>query len=296
MSRIDKKTLIGLLVVAAMTFSLLVTPASAAQITMTDETFERVFEADENGHTYLYAEPTIFDMVTSDYLNLEEDMDYERYRNGNSGWTQSTGTFSSPGQVPVTWHSHDALTTDGVWGEDTLLPTFWDLEGETNATTNRRSFALNMGQTTTIAIDSELMYIGTLATAGAEFIHLTINSLQDDVEWEFVIIDSEDTVISYGGGMDGDITITPFKPGVGTHYLWIGAGFDYSGLVMFDIHPQAVTPQTIAPGSIVQDTLDGSEIVIEDDGSFIHKERVPDIRTYKYTSLTDLAKVSYSFN
>ncbi len=295
MSRIDKKTLLGFFVVAAMTFSLLVTPASAAQITMTDETFERVFEADENGHTYLYAEPTVFDMITSNYLNLEEDIDYERYRNGNSGWTRSTGTFSSPGLVPVFWHSHDALTSDGVWGEDTLLPTFWDLDGETNSTTNRRSFALNMGQTTTIAIESELMYIGTLATAGAEFIHLTINSLQDDIEWEFVILDSEDTVITYGVGMDGDITVTPFKPGVGTHYIWIGAGFDHSGLVMFDIHPQAVTPETIPIGNVVQDTLPGSELTVVD-GSIVHTEKAPTVRTYKYNSPTELAMISYSFN
>ncbi len=295
MSRIDKKTLLCLLVVAAMTFSLLVTPASAAQITMTDETFERVFEADENGHTYLYAEPTIFDMITSDYLNLEEDIDYERYRNDNNGWSRSADTFSSPGQVPVEWHSHDALTTDGVWGEDTLLPTFWDLDGETNATTNRRSFTLNMGQTTTIAIESELMYIGTLTTAGAEFIHLTINSLQDDIEWEFVILDSEETVITYGGGMDGDIVVTPFKPGVGTHYIWIGAGFDHSGLVMFDIHPQAVTPQTIPIGTVVQDSLPGSELTVVD-GSIVHTEKAPTVRTYKYNSPTELAMISYSFN
>ncbi|TFG25898.1 hypothetical protein EU528_15225, partial [Candidatus Thorarchaeota archaeon] len=127
MSRIDKKTLLGLLIVAAMTFSLLVTPASAAQVTITDETFERVFEADENGHTYLYAEPTVFDLITSEYVSPDEDLDYEKYVNGNNGWDRGTGTWSIPGQSSVNWHDHDALTTDGVWGEDTILPTFWDL-------------------------------------------------------------------------------------------------------------------------------------------------------------------------
>jgi len=294
MTRIDKKTLLGLLVVAAMTFSLLVTPASAAQVNMTDETFERAFEADENGHTYLYAEATPFDLITSDYISLEEDMDYEKYTNNNNGWTRNTGTWTSPGLTSVNWHDHSSLPA-GVWGERTFLPTFWDLDGETNSTVNRRSFSLAMGQTTTIAMESELMYVGTLPVAGAEFVHLTVNSLQDDIEWEFLIVDSEDTMIAYGGGLGGDITVTPFKPGVGTHYMWIGAGFDHSGLIMFDIHPQAVAPQTIPAGTVVQDTLPGSEYTI-DDGSIGHTEKAPTVRTYKYNSPTDLAMISYSFN
>ncbi|MGY5857883.1 MAG: hypothetical protein RTU63_00830 [Candidatus Thorarchaeota archaeon] len=295
MTRIDKKTLLGLLVVAAMTFSLLVTPASAATVTMTDETFERGFVSDENGHTYLYVEPTPFDLITSDYVEPDEDMDWARYRNGNNGWDRATGTFSTPGMNDVFWHSHDGMTTDGVWGEQTILPTFWDIDGELNSTTNRRSFSLNMGQTTTIAMESEMGYTGTLPIGGAEFVYLTVNSLQDDCEWELLILDSNDVLITYYGGMDGDISIIPFKPGEGTHYIWIGASFDHTGLLMFDLHPQAVTPETIPAGSVVQGTLEGSETVIED-GSIIHKERVPDIRTYKYTSPNDLAKVSYSFN
>ncbi|MCJ7817872.1 MAG: hypothetical protein MUP60_03385, partial [Candidatus Thorarchaeota archaeon] len=295
MTHIDKKTLLGLLVVAAMTFSLLVTPASAAQITMKDETFERVFEADENGHTYLYAGPTLFDLITSDYITLNEDLDWVSYVNNNNGWTQNTGSWSSPGQSSVNWHNHGTLTTDGVWGEDTLLPTFWDLDGETNSTVNRRSFSLTMGQTTTIAMESELMYVATLDVAGAEFVHLTINSLQDEVGWEFLIVDSEDALIAAGGGMNGDIIVTPFKPGTGLHYMWIGAGSDYSGLVMFDIHPQAVAPVSIPVGTVVQDSLPGSELTLVD-GSLVHTEKAPTARTYKYNSPTDLAMISYSFN
>jgi len=295
LTRINRKTLLGLLVVAAMTLSFLVAPASAVQVTMKDETFERVFEADENGHTYLYADAKPFDLITSDYITLNQDLDYEEYTNGNNGWTRTTGTWSSPGQSSVNWHNHDALTTDGIWGEPTILPTFWDLHNATNSTANRRSFSLALGQTTTIAIESELSYIGTLDVAGAEFIHLTVKSLQDDIDWEYVIIDSEDTIIAQGGGMNGDITLTPFKPGVGTHYMWIGAGFGYSGLVMFDITPQAVTPQTIPAGTILQDTLPGSELTIVD-GSIVQTEKAPIAKTYKYNSPTDLAMVSYSFN
>ena len=296
MKRIDKKTLLGLLVVAAMTFSLLVTPASAAQITMTDETFERGFVADENGHTYVYAEAMPWEMITSEYIHPENDTDYEKYVNGNNGWDRSTGTWSTPSESFVNWHDHSALTTDGLWGESTVLPTFWDIHGEdANSTVNRRSFSLAMGATTTVAMESEMMYIGTLPIGGAEFVHLTINSFQDDVDWEFVIIDSEDVVITYGGGMNGDVTVVPFKPGVGTHYMWIGAGFDYPGLLIFDIHPQAVAPQTLPTGTVIQDTLPGSELTVTD-GSIVHTEKAPTVRTYKYNSPTELAQISYSFN
>lgn len=295
MTRIDKKTLLGLLVVAAMTLSLLVTPASAAQVNMKNETFERVFEADENGHTYVYAEPTLIDMITSDYVDPDEDMSYEQYSISNSGWDRTTGSFDEHGLNPLMWHRSGIITSDGVWGELTLLPTFWDIDGELNATANRRSFALSMGQTTTIALESEMMYIGTLNPAGAEFVHFTVNSFQDETEWEYYIMDSEENFIASGHGVGGDITLTPFKPGVGTHYVYFGASFDYTGLVMFDIHPQAITPQTIPAGSIVQDTLPGSELSIVDN-SIVHTEKVPTARTYKYNSPSDLAMVSYSFN
>lgn len=295
MTRIDKKTLLGLIVVAVMTLSFLVTPAAAAQVNMKDETFERVFEADENGHTYLFAEPTLLDMITSDYVDPDSDMSYERYKNGNSGWDRTTGTFDEHGLNPVIWRSSSAMTTDGIWGELTLLPTFWDIDGELNSTTNRRSFTLNMGQTTTVALESEMMYIGTLDTTGAEFVHLTVNSFQDETEWEYYILDSENNIIAWGGGEDGDITLTPFKPGVGIHYLYIGAASNYAGLLMFDIHPQAIAPQTIPAGSVVQDSLPGSELSIVDN-SIVHTEKVPTARTYKYSSPTDLAMISYSFN
>ncbi len=295
MMRIENKMILGLLVVAAMTVSLLITPVSAAQVTITDESFERVFEADPNNHTYVYAEPTLFDLVTENYVEPEDDMDYTYYTNGNSGWDRMTGTWSYPGMSDVNWHNHNAMTTDGVWGELTILPTFWDIDGELNSTTIRRSFSLNMGQTTTIAIESEMGYIGTLPIGGTEFVHLTIDSLQDNVDWEVLILDSENNFIAYGGGEDGDITVTPFKPGVGTHYIWIGAEFGYTGPVMFNIHPQAITPQTIPAGSIIQDTLTASEASVEG-GSIGHIEKAPTVRTYKYSSPEDLARVAFSFN
>jgi hypothetical protein len=295
MMRIDRNTLLGLFVVVAMTLGLLVTPASAVQVNMKTETFERVFEADENGHTYLYTEPTMFDLATENYVSPDESMSWVHYRNDNTGWDRTTGSFYYPGLNDVSWRRNSAITSDGVWGGQTLLPSFWDVDGAINSTTERRSFSLNMGQTTSIAIESEMGYVGTLPIGGAEFVYLTVNSMQDDVEWEVIIFDSNDVLISYREGIEGDIIIIPFKPGEGVHYVWIGAAFEYTGLVMFDLHPQAVTPQTIAAGSIVQDTLKGSEMIIED-GSIVNKEIVPDIRTYKYSSPNDLAMFSYSFN
>ena len=294
MTHANKKMILGLLVVVAMTFSMIVTPVAAAQITINEESFERVFEADENGHAYVYAEPTVAELFSGEYLTLEDDLDYERYRYDSNGWSRYANTWTSPGETMVNWHSHDGFTT-GIWGMSDILPTFWDLEREINTTVERSSFNLPLGQTSTIGIESETDYTGVLPCGGAEFVHLTIESLQDDVAWGFVIVDSEGTPIIETSGMGGDIIVAPFKPGIGTHYLWFGAQSSMPGVLMFDMHPEAVTPQSIPLGNVVRDTLTSSELTLVD-GSVVHTEKAPSVTTYKIRSPNGPAAISYSFN
>jgi hypothetical protein len=295
MKHIDNKMILGIAVVVAMTFSMIVTPVTAATVTIKEETFERVFEADENGHAYIYSDPKMFDTIYYDYLSLDEDIDYERYEYDSIGWFRNTGTYPSPGENEINWHNHETFSSAGIWGDSHILPTFYDFEREFNTTAKRQSFSLTMGQESTIAVESDILYIGILPIGGAEFVHFTVESLQDDCEWEMVIFDSEGHFISYGGGIDGDITVTPFKPGTGVHYVWFGAGSSLPGAMMFTLHPQGVTPQTIALGNVVRGTLTSSELSIVD-GSVVHTEKAPTVNTYKVRSPDGPASISFSFN
>ncbi len=294
MTHANKKMILGLLVVVAMTFSMLVTPVAAAQITINEESFERVFEADENGHAYVYAESKLFELSSSEYLTLEEDLDYERYRINNGGWARSASTWTSPGDTEVDWFQSEAFGT-GPWGETTLLPIFWDLERAVNTTVTRNTVNLPMGQETTVALEPMEMYVGVIPAGGAEFVHLTIESFQDDASFEFVIVDSEGIPIMEGGVTDGDIAVAPFKPGTGTHYIWFGAFSSLPGVLMYNIKPQGVTPQNIPLGNVVRDTLTASELSVVD-GSVVHTEKAPTVNTYKVRSPDGIASISYSFN
>jgi len=294
MAHTNKKMILGFFVVVAMTFSMLVTPIAAAQVSINADSFERVFEADENGHTYVYVEPKHFDLISREYVTLEDDIDYERYRMENSGWSRSTGTWPDTVEVNVDWYETDGFSS-GPWGESTLLPNFWDFEGEFNSTVERNTVQFPMGAETTVALESMQLYVGVIPVGGAEFVHLTIESLQDGAFFEFVIVDSEGVPITEGFVAEGDIAVMPFKPGTGTHYMWFGGFSTLPGVLMFTVKPQAVTPQNIPLGNLVTDTLTASELTLVD-GSVVHTEKAPTVHTYKFRSPNGPAAISYSFN
>jgi hypothetical protein len=161
-----------------------------------------------------------------------------------------------------------------------------------------RLFSLAFGQHTPVLAERETTYFGTLAIGGQEFVHLTVDCRQDDVSWTVTVLDPEGRLMGQTSGFDGDILVIPFNPSTEGTYIVILQAFPTSATtVLFDLLPEAVSPQRIGIGEIVTGELPTGEIISRDDtGSWVHDELAPTVHTYKFWSPDSLASLTYVFN
>ncbi|MFW9966958.1 MAG: hypothetical protein ACFFEA_07375 [Candidatus Thorarchaeota archaeon] len=303
MKHINSKIILGIAITFTFMLGSLVAPVSALQTQIAIEKHNQAFPAGANNHTYLYLEPDPLDRVSRSIIHLNEDLDYYRYSYDNTGWARSQSSGSEPANAPFYWMNYQGFST-GVYGNPTLLPNFYDFTAAdgsgvvVNTTMETRTFSLAFGQHTPVMVERDSVYFGTLPITGQEFVHLTIDSRQDDVSWSVTIVDPEGRFMASSGGSEGDIIVIPFNPSIDGTYLVILQATPTSAInTLFDILPTAVSPERIGIGEVVTGELPTGELVMrEDTGSWVHQELAPTVHTYKVWSPDSLASVSYAYN
>lgn len=294
---------LGLAVSMIFLFGALAAPVSALQTNIKIETYNQGYASGANNHTYMFVEPDPLALVSRSNMHLNEDLDYTTYIFDNTGWNSPDSSLSGGSNPYFNWMSFNGWAT-GPFDNPTYLPEFFDFEASdgsehvVNTTLETRTFGLAFGQHTAVLVDTGYAYFGTLDISGQEFVHLTIDSRQDDVSWSIYVYDPEGRQLTSYFGSEGDIWTLTFKPSVsGTYYVALQALPTSGTFAMFDLMPVAVSPQLIAPGNFVTGELPTGEIVLrEDTGSWVHQELAPTVHTYKVDSLNDVASLAYAFN
>ncbi len=193
-----------------------------------------------------------------------------------------------------------------AWGwldTGAFIPGFVEFRNSTvdlglNITLKRAVFPLPIGQDVGLAMESFYIYYGTFEVTTQEFFHLGVMSRQDDVEMMIGVVDVQDRVLMQGYIEDGDATIIPFRTtGPGTYRVLISKWAEFSDLTAVDLRLDAVVPEEIAFGEVVEGALEGSELVLQNSESIVHQEKVPAAHTYKIqTDSNQPGRLSYSFN
>ena len=303
MTHVNKKMILGLAVSFAFLFGTLAAPVSALQINLVINQYNQAYASGANNHTYMYVEPDPLDFVSRSSMHVNENLDYTTYWFDGTGWNSPDSSRAEGTNAPFYWTYFNGWAT-GPFDNPTLLPAFFDFEASDgsdhviNTTLETRTFGLTFGQETPVLADVGYSYFGTLGISGQEFVHLTIDSRQDDVSWAVGVIDPEGRFITVIGGSGGDILTIPFKPTIaGTYYIILEANPSAGTFALFNLLPVAVAPQAIAAGNIVTGELPTGEIVSRTDtGSWVHQEMAPTVHTYKVESPNDVASLTYAFN
>ena len=303
MTHVNKKMVLGLAVSFAFLFGTLAAPVSALQINLAINQYNQGYASGANNHTYMYVEPDPLDFVSRSSMHVNENLDYTTYWFDGTGWNSPDSSRADSTNAPFQWTSFNGWST-GPFSNPTRLPAFFDFEASDgsdhviNTTLETRTFGLTFGQETPVLADAGYSYFGTLGISGQEFVHLTIESRQDDVTWVVYVVDPEGRFITAEGGSDGDILTVPFKPSIaGTYYIILEANPSVGTFALFNLLPVAVAPQAIAAGNIVTGELPTGEIVSRSDtGSWVHQEMAPTVHTYKVESPNDVASLTYAFN
>ncbi len=303
MKHVKMKMVLGLVVSMIFLFGALAAPVSAVQTNIKIEKYNQGYASGANNHTYMYVEPDPLKMVSRSTMHLNEDLDYTTYRYDGTGWTSPDSSLSEDTNVQFNWLSFSGWST-GPFANPVDLPIFYDFmaadgsDSVVNTTLEMRTFGLTFGQHTAVLADSGYIYFGTLGIGGEEFVHLTVDSRQDDIDWIIFIYDPEGRFINGYMGSDGNIWTIPFKPsGPGTHYIVMQAYPGSGTFGLFDLLPVAISPQAIAADNVVTGELPSSEFALDPEtGSFVYKEMAPTVHTYKVNSQDDVATLSYAFN
>ncbi|MFW9799489.1 MAG: hypothetical protein ACFFD9_03585, partial [Candidatus Thorarchaeota archaeon] len=194
--------------------------------------------------------------------------------------------------------------SQGQLGRSFYLPAFYDFDSGTgeplnmNSSVVRRSFNLALGQYRTVVMEQGYTYFGALTLGNEEFVHLTIASRQDSVDWNAVVYDPQERQMGSALSSDGDVVVIPFHPsGAGTYIVQLTVSPTTTGPVVFDLLPQAVSPRQIAYGEVVQGVLPESEWAVVDGSNVVHRELAPSVHTFRFRSPVDqMAKLAFSFN
>ncbi len=303
MKHVTLKMLLGFVIATLFLVGAIAAPVSAVQTNIVIETYNQGYRSGANNHTYMYVEPDPLNYITRSYLHANVDMDYTQYRYDNTGWTSPDSNVFEDTNAPFNWQVFNTFST-GPFGNDATLPSFYDFtasdgsEFGINTTLETRTYSLAFGQQTPMQVDAGFMYIGTLGVSGQEFIHLTVESKQDSVTWEVVILDPEGRYLTSYTGSGGDIWTIPFKPSIaGTYYVLFEANPSVGTFALFEFLPVAVSPTSIPLGEVISGELPTGEIIIDPGtGSFVQEEKPPTTHTYRLDSPTDVASLTYSFN
>jgi hypothetical protein len=304
MKHVNTKIILGIVIVSALLLGSLITPVAALQSVIIEQEQNTAYAPSTNNHTYIYSSADeAFFRPSLSRLHVNEDIDLTAYRYQTSSWSSDDSSYNEPSYAPIDWQQFNSFSM-GSLGNDGIMPIFFDFIGSDgsgaviNTTLERRVFALGFGQHTPVVMDTRYIYFGALSISGQEFVHLTVSSMQDGVDWSVGVYDPQGRTMYESGGTDGDIIVIPFRPSIaGTYYIMLIAEPDTGSFAQFDFYPEAIAPQLISPGESITDTLPTGEIVILDEtGSFTHDELVPTTRTYKIDPGTGVSSLYYSFN
>ncbi|MFW9794833.1 MAG: hypothetical protein ACFFEE_11050, partial [Candidatus Thorarchaeota archaeon] len=303
MKHVNKKSGLGFVIALIFLFGAIAAPVSALQTNILIEEYDRSYASGANDHTYLYVQPDSLEYVSRSWMDVDEDLDFAVYRFDSTGWSRGLSSVSEDMKVPFNWLSFNGWGT-GPLANPIRLPEFYDFEASdgsdhtVNTSLQTRTFGLALGQHTPVLVETGYAYFGTLAISGQEFVHLTIDSRQDDISWSIAVIDPEGRFMTSYSGNEGDIWTLPFRPSIaGTYYVILQAYPTSGSFSMFDILPAAVSPQAISAGTVVTGELPTGELVMrQDTGSWVHQELAPTVHTYRVDSPNDVASLTYLFN
>jgi hypothetical protein len=295
--------IISVAIMFALTFASLVTPVSAVNPTITENRYIQELLPAANNHTYAYYDGLPIRSDSRTYLSYADGVSYWRYWYEASSWAWSGSGSWGPVERHHAWQIGTSIT-QGPLGRSFYLPSFYDFytgSGEPvgiNSSVVQRSFNLNLGQHKTVVMEQGYTYFGVLTLGNEEFVHLTVTSRQDSVSWTARVYDPQERQMGYTSGSGGDVTVVPFKPsGSGTYVVQFTVSPSMTGPGVLDVLPEAIAPQWIAHGEVLQGVLPESEWAIKDGSNVVHSEKAPTVHTYRFRSPTDqMAKLAFSFN
>lgn len=304
MTHVNTKMILSFMIASVFLLGSVTTPVFALQSVIIEQVQNTTYAPGANNHTYIYASADdAFFQTSHSRLHLNEDIDLTKYEYDSSGWSSPDYSYSEPTNMPFNWQQYGTFGS-GPFGNPGLLPLFYDFIGSDgsgaliNTTLERRVFSLAFGQHTPVVADPDYTYFGTFAVSGQEFVHLTVASLQDDIEWYVGVYDPQGRLMVEYLGSEGDIAVLPFRPSIaGTYYIIFEAGPVTATFSQFDFYLEAIAPQLLSPGEVVTaDLPTGEMVVLPETGSLAHEEMAPTTRTYKVDSGTGVSSFYYSFN
>ena len=284
-------------IIAMLLLMTMVTPAMAAS-TVESQTLVTPVEPGADSHGYVYV-PGTYDQ----YRGLHQvyhttPISMKSYRYDQSSWSTNTQSFPVE-DTTNRYGSNTHLTENQGWfGNYTTYPIFYDLTNTTmqewmaNLTERRYVFGAQMdADVFALAEENEYTY-GTLSIpSGVEFVHLEISSGTDWYEAYVSVIDPLGRVVIDDWTFDtGDIAVIPFPVTTAGQYTIVFWGYsDYDIQFPLTFHPTSVAPTTIGDGEVYQDTIEGSEVIVDQGtGDFIYRESEPQAITYKVSTPEDI--------
>ncbi|MHA2265334.1 MAG: hypothetical protein ACXAEN_23335 [Candidatus Thorarchaeota archaeon] len=282
------------------TFAPLVNAAYVSKIVVTSS---QSLQADENGHTYLFVDkPTDF-LWGPQQLVHDEDISYTKYSYGSTGWSTTSDSFDGPASrtTPI-------MATSGYsagWLHNaSILPAFYDFTNSTieysmSIEQDRVVFPLPIGEESSLVLDPGVTHVGVFNVTDQEFFHLTVGSRQDSTFVAISILDNKGRFYHYYELSGGDIMLLPFAPdGPGMYFVTLLSHTDNSGLEVVDLLLEAITPDELSFGEVVEGILPGSEQIVKTNpGDIVHEEKAPSAHTFSFsTNSTHPGMLRYAIN
>ncbi len=278
--------------IMVMIMGLVVLPVSTAFAPVTNEMTEQSFEADDDGHTYLYVSSEL-DYQSRDYLVHDGDVDISTYAYDDNSWDSDSYSFEGPATRDYPFQTLDYVKR-GWLDNGTALGQFIDFANTTSdsleigAESERRVFPLEVGTTNSIVLEQSVPHYGTFNLTNEEFIHVTVASRQDDTMLSCSVSSPDGVVYGQLFLTDGNIDVMPIRPdGPGMYILYIDAWTAANSFCTVDVTIESITPIDFPVDTIIEGVLPGSEYIAEvESGDLVHTETAPTAITYKFYSNT----------
>ncbi len=304
MLRIGRKAILITFTLSMLLLVFIVTPASALYVSATQETHSQELNITDENKGYVYGTLPPFGTRDALWLDINQDVDLNIYKYYSTGWAESVRHKNGPAETMYSFFFNEPYTP-GWLANRSYLPVFTEFVNTTNddleltIDQKRVVFPLALGQQSSVILEPYLYHAGTLMLSTEEFVHVTIATRTDSVSMEVVVYDSEGRNLGALHLNGGDVGVLPFRPsGPGMHTIRLYPTTSEEGLLVAEILPVAVAPQTIQYGEVVEDVLSGSEFVMDSgSGSIVLTEKAPTARTYKFSSnSTHAGRIAYSLN
>lgn len=298
-----KKNAIWILLFAILMLNFGTTFVSASYVTINKTIFVQEFQADADGHTYVYAEPDMSKLDSTTLANYSNELTVKRYAYSDNRWF--VFSYGLPGVGIKRNEFQDTWFVDQGWLSNfTYLPSFYDFANTTNsyelsAMNKIAYFGMPIDEEVSVIIDPHFRYYGTFNVTDQEFFHLTVASQQDGPSFVVYVLDPNGRTCGFIVVDDGNIDVLPFAPTVpGMYYVGILATGSNPSLYRVNLLLKPIEPESLQMNEIADGVLPGSEFMVKNgDGDIIQKEKAPTARTFKVKSnSTTPAVVEYAIN